>query len=148
MKTHQEVAGFSLVEVLCAILILGVGVAGMTQGVASALRSSKESELQTQAVLLAAGRLEVLRAEGWYVEGETEGAGPGALADFRWHESIQAADLEGLYEVSVTVRHGERETPLYELRTLLFDPPAMTESESDAEQDQRRPDRGNARRTE
>jgi prepilin-type N-terminal cleavage/methylation domain-containing protein len=146
MNPHRQTAGFSLVEVLCAILILGIGVAGMTQGVASALRSSKESELQTQAVLLAASRLEMLRAEGWYVEGEMEGTGPGALADFRWHESIQAADLEGLYEVSVTVRHGERETPLYELKTLLFDPPVVAESET--EQDQRERDRSSTRRAE
>ena len=46
-------SGFSLVEVMCAILILGIALAGLTEGVTTALTSSKESELQTTAALLA-----------------------------------------------------------------------------------------------
>lgn len=134
MNARHRSRAFSLVEVLCAILILGVGVAGMTHGVASALRGSQDAELQTQAVLLAAGRLEALRAEGFLVEGETEGTGLGALADYRWRESIRVANLEGLYEVSVAVRHGDRDTVLYELKTLLFDPPVASESPADGRQ--------------
>ena len=51
-------SGFSLVEVMCAILILGIALAGLTQGVTTALTSSKESELQTTAALFAAGLVE------------------------------------------------------------------------------------------
>ena len=46
-------SAFSLVEVLCAILILGFGVAGLTQGIATALGSAKEAEVQTIAATLA-----------------------------------------------------------------------------------------------
>ena len=48
-------AGFSLIEVMCAVLILGIGIAGLTQGITTALASSKEAEVQTAAALLAAG---------------------------------------------------------------------------------------------
>ena len=55
MNPPRKTAAFSLLEVMCAVLILGLGGAGMTHGVATALRSSKEAELQTQAALMAAG---------------------------------------------------------------------------------------------
>ena len=44
-------AGFSLVEVMIAVLILGIAIVGLTQGFTTALASSKESELQTTAAL-------------------------------------------------------------------------------------------------
>jgi prepilin-type N-terminal cleavage/methylation domain-containing protein len=39
-------AAFSLIEVLCAILILGVAMAGLTRGITTALSSTKESEVK------------------------------------------------------------------------------------------------------
>ncbi|MCP5515887.1 MAG: type II secretion system protein [Verrucomicrobiales bacterium] len=123
MKRTPQTAGFSLLEVLCAVLILGVGVAGMTHGVATALRSSKESEIETRAALMAAGRIEILRAEGFLSAGGREGRGEQDLAGYRWQESLTETDLDGLYEVVVTVRLEESDRPVYELRTLLFDVP-------------------------
>jgi hypothetical protein len=77
---------------------------------------------------MAAGRIETLRAEGFLVEGELEGTGEQDLAPYQWTESISETDIEGLYEVIVTVRHSKSEQPIYELSTLLFDPPlASTE---------------------
>src|SRR5579859_3484929 len=70
---HLRTAGFSLVEILCAVLVLGVALTGMIQGVTTALRSTKESELQTVAALFAAGQLETIRAEGGLQDGTTKG---------------------------------------------------------------------------
>jgi len=53
----RQIAGFSLVEVMVAVMILGVALVGLTQGITTALSSTKESELQTAAALIAAGRL-------------------------------------------------------------------------------------------
>jgi len=66
-------AGFSLVEIMCAILVLGIALVGLTEGITTALSSAKDSELQTAAALVAAGQIETLRAEGYIVDGETEG---------------------------------------------------------------------------
>lgn len=122
-------AGFSLIEVMCAILILGIGVAGLARGITTALSSSKESELQTSAALIAAGRIELLRAEGFLFAGELEGDCGSLLPQYRWRETIAGTSPEGLYEVAVTVSHQESGQTIYELRTLLFDPPYLPPAE-------------------
>jgi len=116
-------AGFSLVEVMCAILILGIGLVGLTQGITAALRSSKESELQSSAALLAAAQIETLRAEGYVMDEETEGDCEDDLSLFRWKQSITSTDIDGLHEVKVVVENSKSGKAIYELRTLLFDPP-------------------------
>jgi prepilin-type N-terminal cleavage/methylation domain-containing protein len=120
MRPH---AGFSLLEVMCAVVLLGIGLAGLTQGLTTALSSSKESERQTAAALLAAGQIEQLRARGYLTDGETEGEGAGGLALYRWKQTISRTDIDGLHEVVVAVELAKTSRPIYELRTLLFDPP-------------------------
>jgi prepilin-type N-terminal cleavage/methylation domain-containing protein len=132
MRT-SHFSGFSLVEVLCAILILGVALAGLTQGLTTALSSHKESELQTTAALIAAGQLETLRAEGGLVDGaETEGECGGGLSLYHWRQRSDLAGLDGLYDVTVTVEHAKTHKPIYELRTLLFAAPDSLTTEEPA----------------
>ena len=126
-------AGFSLVEVMCAIVILGIALVGLTQAITTALSSSKESELQTAAVLLAAGQIETLRAEGFLTERTTEGEGGEGLGLYRWKQSIRSAGIEGLFDVSVSVENAKTGTLIYELRTLLFEPPAYSASSRSSE---------------
>jgi prepilin-type N-terminal cleavage/methylation domain-containing protein len=116
-------AGFSLVELLCAILILGVGLVGLTQGITTALSSNKESEMQTTAALIAAGRIETLRADGFVIEGDSEGECGEGLSLYRWRESVASTSIEGLYDVEVVIENSNSGKRIYELRTLLFDAP-------------------------
>jgi prepilin-type N-terminal cleavage/methylation domain-containing protein len=129
---HQN-AGFSLVEVMCAIIILGIALVGLTQGTTTALSSSKESELQTTAALIAAGRIETLRAEGYLLDGITEGEGGEGLSLYRWKRSVTSTSIDGLHEVSVVVENSKTGTAIYELRTLLFDPPSYANSEGSSD---------------
>jgi prepilin-type N-terminal cleavage/methylation domain-containing protein len=130
-------AGFSLVELLCAILILGIGVVGLTQGITTALSTNKESELQSVAALIAAGRIETLRAEGYLVDGEEEGDCGEELPLYRWRQSIAGTTIDGLHEIEVAVENANSGKRIYELRTLLFDPPAAsTLDEPDQRKDQ------------
>ena len=119
----NHAAGFSLIEVMVAILILGIALAGLTTGITTALGSSKESELQTTAALLAAGRVETLRVEGGLVDGETTGAGGAAFALYRWKQTISRTDTDGLHEVAVAVESAQDGRTIYELKTMLFEPP-------------------------
>jgi general secretion pathway protein I len=124
MRARQANAGFSLVEVVCAILILGGALAALTQGITTALASSKESEEQTNAALIAAGQIETLRAGGDLTDGDTEGECPAGLERYRWKQSITRTDIDGLHEVAVVVERAKSGQAIYELRTLLFEPPA------------------------
>lgn len=123
MRTMSRNAGFSLLEVMCAILILGVALVGLTQGITLALASTKESELQTTAALLAAGQIEALRAEGYITDGQTEGDGGDGLELYHWKQTVSPTTVEGLHEVVVEVEGARSGKAIYELRTLLFEPP-------------------------
>jgi prepilin-type N-terminal cleavage/methylation domain-containing protein len=131
-------AGFSLVEVMCAILILGIGLAGLTQGITTALSASKDAEIQSAAALLAAGQIETLRAEGYILDGETEGEGEGDLSGYTWVQNVVETQPEGLYEVTVTIRNTETGVELFELKTMLFDPPIIREPDEQQNPNQRR----------
>jgi prepilin-type N-terminal cleavage/methylation domain-containing protein len=139
----RSLGAFSLVEVMCAVLILGIGVAGLSHGITAALRSSKESELQTSAALLAAGQIETLRAEGFVIDEETEGEAGDDLPLFRWRQTVKSTQIDGLHEVTVVVEHARTGNAIYELRTLLFDPPLddLPPSSSTTKQDSTKPGR-------
>ena len=143
MNAPRRNSGFSLVEVMCAILILGIALAGLTQGVTTALTSSKESELQTTAALVAAGLIETLRAEGNLSDGSTEGECGEGLSLYRWKQSITRAGIDGLHEVNVVVQYARTGQSIYELQTLLFQPP-----EELAGSGSRRPNEAGSRRRE
>jgi len=137
-------AGFSLVEVMVAVLILGVALVGLTQGITTALSSTRESELQTAAALIAAGQIEELRADGFLTEGVTTGEGGEGLSSYHWTQTITRTTIAGLYEVSVQVEHTKSGKPVYELRTMLFERP----SDSSTGKDRRTSSRSNRRRGE
>src|ERR1051326_1137568 len=99
MKPSGQPQGFSLIEVLCAILILGVAMVGLTHGLTTALSSSKESELQTTAAMLAAGRIELIRAEGLVLDGTDEGDEGDGLSLYHWEQTISSTPIDGLHDV-------------------------------------------------
>lgn len=144
LASNSGCAGFSLLEVMCAILILGVGLVGLTQGITAALSSNKESELQTSAALIAAGRIEILRAEGYVVDGQTEGVCGEGFSLYRWRQSVTGTDIDGLHEVEVVVENSKSGKVIYELRTLLFDPPI----DSTLNESRERKDRAESRKQE
>ena len=121
MKPAKHNAGFSLIEVMISILILGVAVVGLTQGFTTALASSKDSEQQTTAAMFAAGQIETLRAETGLTDETTEGDCGAELPLYRWRQAISPAGIDGLHEVSVAVEHAQTGEVIYELKTMLFE---------------------------
>jgi general secretion pathway protein I len=116
-------AGFSLIEVIVAILILGVALVGLTEGVTAALSSSKASERQTTAAQLAAGQIETLRASGSYDDGQTDGDFGDEFLQYRWTQTISSADIPGLHDVEVEVEDSQTGDIIYDLKTSLFELP-------------------------
>lgn len=145
LKTRLRVSGFSLVEILCAVLILGIALTGLVQGVTTGLSSSKESELQTVAALFAAGQMETVQAEGDLRDGTTEGECGEGLELYRWRQTVSPTDIDGLHDVTVTVESTKSGKPIYELRTLLFEIPDDTRASSSSTQRDNRSQRGRSR---
>jgi type IV pilus modification protein PilV len=139
-------AGFSLVEVIVAILILGIAVAGLTEGITNALSSSKETELQTTAALLAQGRIETLRAEGDYTDGDTDGDFGSEFSLYKWKQTIKSTELEGLHDVTVTIEQAANGQMLFELRTLLFETPQESQQNDPTKRHDRRSNSNSNRR--
>lgn len=135
MSLNRHNAGFSMVEVLVAILILGVALVGLVHGITTALGSGKESELQATAAMFAAGLIEEQRAEGDISDGETEGACGEELPLYRWRQSISAADVNGLHQVDVSIQDAHTGQEIYELRTLLFERPEETSDSKKTSED-------------
>jgi prepilin-type N-terminal cleavage/methylation domain-containing protein len=124
MTSLNHNAGFSLVEVMVAILILGIALVGLTQGITTALSASKESELQTTAALFAAGQIELLRAQKDLKDGATDGDCGAGLSLYHWKQTVSPTDIGGLHEVNVVVENSRTGAEIFELRTLLFQVPA------------------------
>ena len=120
-------SAFSLIEVMVAILILGIALVGLTQGITTALSSSKDSELQTTAMLFAQGKIEELRAT-LLEDGEDEGDCGTGLELYRWKQTVTATDFDGLHDVEVTVENSRTGQAICELRTLLFEVPVTAET--------------------
>ena len=116
-------AGFSLIEVMGAVVILAVALVGLTQGINTALGSSKDSEWQTTAALFAAGQIELLRAQTDWADGTDEGTCGAGLPLYRWRQTGSPTDIAGLHEVDVVVENSQTGRTIYELKTMLFQKP-------------------------
>jgi type IV pilus modification protein PilV len=114
--------GFSLLEAVLAVLILGIGITGMAEGITAALRTSKEAEYRTAAALLASGALEEIRAEGFLTEGEKDMDAEECPPPYSIHEVVARTPTDGLYEVTITVQLASTKETIHEVKTLLFDP--------------------------
>jgi hypothetical protein len=111
---------------MVAILVLGIGVVGLTQGITTALSSGKESETQATAALLAAGRIEDLRAEGGLIDSVVEGDSGEGLEFYHWQQTVSPAGVDGLHKVEVVILNPQTGQTVFELETLLFEPAENT----------------------
>jgi Tfp pilus assembly protein PilV len=114
---------------MLAVLILGIALVGFVQATTTALSSSKESELQTTAALLASGRIEKLRADGEIEDGVTDGDCGDDFPNYQWKQTITATDIKGLHEIEVVVENTRSGKQVFELRTMLFEAPLTTDED-------------------
>lgn len=110
---------------MVAIAILSIALVGMTQGLTTALQANKDAESTSVAAFIAEARVEFLRADGYLIEGVTEGALSGELSAYSWKETLTTTEIEGLFDVEVEVTHTDTNQRLYLLKTMLFDPPIL-----------------------
>jgi type II secretion system protein I len=116
-----RVKGFTLLEVLIALVILSTAFLALLKGNVFNLRSQREAENLTVAVIAAESLMKEIISEGYpesvIEEGEFE---EDAFSGFRWKKSIESVEfpyIEELKLVTGEVLWGERGS--YELRTVL-----------------------------
>lgn len=119
MRTRRHRRGFSMVEMVAALLIFSISVVAALEVYALCIRGSTASLDVTRAGLLAQGVMEQTLAEGNFLVGTESGELAGDLPGAAWAREVQESDTAGLYEVRVTVTYEERgKQEAFELTTL------------------------------
>jgi type II secretion system protein I len=126
-------AGFSLIEVMIATAILGIGLTGVIQAVTASIQSSQDTEHLTCAVCLASGQMEMTLADPFLSTGTQNGSFDPPFSAYRWKVDVKETGEEGLHEVSVAVSRADSDAILYELTTLAFVMPDADPLEEDTE---------------
>lgn len=115
--------GFSLIEVLTALLIFSIAVVAFVQSMGSSIRIQSTLVSEQRASMLAENILEEIKYTGDLAEDEASGEFEGADLAYRWTTSVRETDIAGLMEVDVVVSWpdgpGQRD---YRLSTLMLQP--------------------------
>jgi prepilin-type N-terminal cleavage/methylation domain-containing protein len=101
--------GFTLLEVLLAMVVLGIAIVGIAQGFAIGLRANVIARDTTTAMSLARIKLAELDAGLIGVTQDDEGTFEDyGEPDFAWSIDSNTSELPGLYEITLRVTWPER----------------------------------------
>jgi len=119
VPSRETTRGFSLVEMLAALVIFSLGVVGTLHAFGVAVRATGTTRSYTRSSLLCQQLVEETIVQGDLLEGTDEGTFDPPADAFRWTREITATDTDGLYEVRVSVTWPEPGTERsFELVTL------------------------------
>lgn len=96
-------AGFTLLEVIVSLAVMGVGIVAVLEAYSAAMRLSLQDEFLTTATFLAAGKMEEVMKETYITPGTDEGEFGDEFPDFQWTVEIADSEIEGLELVTVAV---------------------------------------------
>lgn len=120
---YRHSRGFTLLEVLVAVAILGVALTALLALHAGNIRLTAEAQDFTTATMLASRLAALVKAEDYPRVGTEEGTfseeygGPLSL-DFVWQRKVEATGLENLRLVRITVAR-DLEQPLASFEFLV-----------------------------
>ncbi|MER3496083.1 MAG: hypothetical protein C4320_04330 [Armatimonadota bacterium] len=121
--------GFTLVEALASIVLLGVGIVASQQTIGAIGRNEARSRLKERLESLAQSKLDELLTES----GQTPGDQNGDFADrgerdISWTFSVSASGIQNLDTIRlvVTPRREGDDSPRAILSTLRFNAPTTT----------------------
>lgn len=104
-------SGFTLVEVLVALVVVAVALGALAHGATRSLDHQYRIERQTLALWMASNQLAELELEARIEPGTRSGTTRMADRDWRWETRIEPAPGEELWRIDVTV-FDEAEAPL------------------------------------
>lgn len=102
--------GFTLVEMMVAVALLGIGIAACVACIGTATRASALAEQYTAVQLLAREKLSEIQVSGAR-QGEDQGDFGPDRPGFTWRTMAEPAGVSGLRRVRLLVRWGNEENP-------------------------------------
>lgn len=100
---HNLSAGFTLVEVLASLALVGIILPAAMAGVSMAMRMEETARRRTEAAVLASSKLGELVATGDWQGSETSGLFGEDAPGYAWELTVDGWDEPGLSQVTVTV---------------------------------------------
>ena len=115
----QRQEGFTLIELMIAIVILSVGLLGMATLTGSIVQKNKLSNDLTAATTLAQDKLEEVRANGYAsAVSETKTACAGDFSEYQREVTVSTLSA-GIKQVTVKVYWGPSDAHDVEIKTIL-----------------------------
>lgn len=120
---HNRNGGFTLIEALCAGVVLAVGATMLSVGASSAVRSlqlSRDNQRAAEMLNEVMTRIDLIGPARLSIEGPTEGI---IAEQYHWSATFEQRLEASLYEVAVTVEwNTQTGTRQVTGHTLLNDP--------------------------
>ena len=122
--------GFTLVEVLVALVVAVAAMALLSQGFTTGARASTTSQYATRAALLAQRVITDFELGQLSLTGNQNGSFEDD-ADFTYETTSEVGDVTGLTKLTVTIKWQERNTDTtYVVTRLMIDRPSSSTSAS------------------
>lgn len=113
--------GFTLVEVLAALVVFGIAMMALVEGLAGASRIQANLENEYRAAMLAENVLEEIIYSQRYELGRDEGEFEGENSGYQWTTEIEETQTVRLLSVAVTVSWERPQAGEYRLATLMME---------------------------
>src|SRR5690242_19246788 len=91
--------GFTLVEVLTALVIFSVAIVAFLQGMGDSLSHQNDLMSRERASMLAQNIMEEIQADGDLEENDNEGQFEGVDAGYHWESVVESTDIDKLMVV-------------------------------------------------
>ena len=127
MTTRRTARGFTLIEVLIALVILGVALAAAARAASVATTGAEESKLRTLATWVAQNRIAELTAMRIFPStGTTNGRAQMAGIDFEWQQLTSETPNAAFRKIELNIlRPGDTQS-LMTMNAYLTRPPGFS----------------------
>lgn len=123
LRTKNAVSGFTLVEILVALAVLGIALAAILSGMARYADTAVHLRDKTVALWVAHNRLAEIGLEPtWPATGRSDGTLEMSGASWEWQAEVKETPDPKVRRVEVSVQHEDREGELIRLAAFLTEP--------------------------
>lgn len=124
---RRRARAFTLIEVMVAIAILGIALAGLLGLHHQSIQSVIRAQQTTRAAMLAQAVMTAAELERFpdlgFSKGDFEASFPGEFRDFRWQRMVEASGtFPDVRKVMVAVHYGPGFTQTFSLVEFLHSP--------------------------